>query len=61
MATVVRKNPGDTDDNLIAKFRRKVLVDNIISELKDREFYKPPSIRKKERLTALRVLRRKKR
>ncbi|MGB9706743.1 MAG: 30S ribosomal protein S21 [Microgenomates group bacterium] len=53
MATVVRKAPGETDESLIAKFRRKVLADNILLELKEREFYKPPSVRKKERLAAL--------
>lgn len=53
MATVVRKAPGESDDSLIAKFRRKVLADNILLELKKREFYKPPSVRKKERLAAL--------
>jgi len=53
MATIVRKAPGESDESLIAKFRRKVLADNILLELKEREFYKPPSLRKKERLAAL--------
>ncbi len=53
MATVVKKAPGETDESLIAKFRRKVLAENILLELKEREFYKPPSVRKKERLKAL--------
>jgi len=53
MATVVRKAPGESDESLIAKFRRKVLADNILLELKEREFYKPPSLKKKERLAAL--------
>jgi ribosomal protein S21 len=49
MATIVRKSPGDSDDRLIAKFRRKVQADQIIPEIKEREFYKPPSMKKKER------------
>jgi ribosomal protein S21 len=53
MATVVRKAPGESDESLIAKFRRKVLADNILLELKEREFYKPPSVRKKERRAVL--------
>lgn len=53
MATIVRKAPGDTDEKLIAKFRRKVQADQIIPELKEREFHKPPSVRRKERLAAL--------
>jgi len=54
MATVVRKAPGESDESLIAKFRRKVLADNILLELKEKEFYKPPSLKKKERLASLR-------
>lgn len=53
MATVVRKAPGETEDKLIAKFRKKVLADQILIELREREFYKPPSLRKKERLASL--------
>jgi len=53
MATVVRKAPGETEESLIAKFRRKVLADNILQELKEKEFYKPPSLRRKERMAAL--------
>lgn len=58
MATIVRRGPGDTDDRLIAKFRKKVLADQILIELKDREFYKPPSVKRKERLAALKRKRR---
>jgi len=58
MATVVRKAPGESDESLIAKFRRKVLEENILLELKEKEFYKPPSLRKKERLKALKKNRR---
>jgi len=54
MATVVRKAPGESDESLIAKFRRKVLADNILQELKEKEFYKPPSLKKKERMATLR-------
>ena len=50
MPTVVRKKPGQTDDRLIADFRKKVLADEIILELKDREFYKKPSVRLQERI-----------
>ena len=52
MATVVRKAPGETDESLIAKFRRKVQAERVLPELKEREYYKPPSVRKKERLAA---------
>ena len=55
MATiVVRKAPGDTEDKLIAKFRKKVIAEQILDEIKEREFYKPPSVKRKEKLAALR-------
>lgn len=50
MATIVRKKPGESDDKLIAKFRKKVQAEQLLTEIKDREFYKKPSVRKKEKL-----------
>jgi len=50
MPTVVRKKPGQSDDKLIADFRKKVLADEIILEIKKREFYKKPSIVKQEKM-----------
>lgn len=50
MPTVVRKKPGQSDDKLIADFRKKVLADEILLELKKREHYKKPSVLKQERI-----------
>jgi ribosomal protein S21 len=50
MATIVRKAPGDTDDKLIAKFRKKVLADDILMDLKDKEYYQKPSEKRQLRL-----------
>ena len=50
MATVVRKRPAEKEESLIARFRRKVQAEQIIAEFRDREFYKPPSVKKKEKL-----------
>ncbi len=60
MATIVRKAPGETEDKLIAKFKKKILAEQLLNELKEREFYKPPSVRKKEKLAALRRARKRK-
>ncbi|MCX6725763.1 MAG: 30S ribosomal protein S21 [Candidatus Shapirobacteria bacterium] len=54
MATIVRRGPGDTEDKLIAKFRKKIISEDLLNEFKERQFYKPPSTRKKEKLAALR-------
>lgn len=50
MPTVVRKKPGQSDDKLIADFRKKVLSDEILIELKEREFYRKPSVIKQAKM-----------
>jgi len=50
MPTVVRKKPGQSDDKLIADFRKKVLADEVIQEIKDREYYKKPSLVRQEKI-----------
>jgi ribosomal protein S21 len=56
--TVVKKKPGDSDDKLIAAFRKKVLADDIINELKKREFYQKPSRVRYEKKRVLKTLHR---
>ena len=43
MATVVKKRPGESDDNLISRFRKKIQAEKLLNSLKDRQFYKKPS------------------
>ncbi|MEK9200426.1 MAG: 30S ribosomal protein S21 [Patescibacteria group bacterium] len=50
MATIVRKRPGQSDDKLIADFRKKVMNDEVVIEAKKREFYRKPSVVKQEKL-----------
>jgi ribosomal protein S21 len=50
LPTVVRKKPGQSDDKLIADFRKKVISDEILIELKQREFYRKPSLIKQEKI-----------
>lgn len=50
MATVVRKKPGQSDDKLIADFRKKIINDEILLEMKAREFYHKPSEIKQEKM-----------
>lgn len=58
MPTVVRKKPGQSEDKLIADFRKKVLADEILIELKDREFYRKPSVIKQAKIKERRKIRR---
>lgn len=53
MATFVKKQPGQTDDQLIAAFRKKIIAEDLLGELKKREFYQPPSVQKYEKNKAL--------
>jgi len=50
MATIVKARPGDTTDQVIRKFKKKVQQDQILITIKEKEFYKKPSELKKERL-----------
>lgn len=52
MPTVVKKKPGQSDDKLIADFRKKVLNDEVLLELKKREHYYKPSQIKQARTKA---------
>ncbi len=56
MPVVIKAQPGDTADQIIRKFKKKILQDQLLTELKDREFYKKPSIRKKEKLSEFKRL-----
>lgn len=61
MAIVVRKKPGEDEDRLIAKFRKTVQSKKLLTEIKDREYYKKPSEIKKEKLKYFRKSRKKRR
>lgn len=53
MATIVRKRPGQSEDSLIAQFRKKILNEEVLEEMKEREFYLKPSRKRYEREKAL--------
>jgi len=46
---IVRAKQDDSNDDLIRKFKRKVLQDQVLIEVRKREFYKKPSTLKKEK------------
>jgi len=45
---IVKKKKGESDDRLIARFKKQVLNEGILLELRDRERYKKPAERRKE-------------
>lgn len=48
MVFVVKKK-GESEDRLIARFRKKVVDSGIIQEVRDRARYKTPAERRKEK------------
>ncbi len=46
---VVKKKKGESDEKLIARFRKKVISSGIIPEFRDRERYKKKSEERAER------------
>lgn len=59
MVTIVKKKPGQTDDQLIAAFRKKIFNEDIVGEIREREFYLKPSRKRYEREKVLKKLRKK--
>ena len=53
MAIVVKAGPQDTNDQVIRKFKKKVMIDQILTTIKEREYFKKPSVKKQERLKEL--------
>ncbi len=45
---VVKKQRGESEDKLIARFKKKVVDSGILEELRDRSRFKPNSEKKKE-------------
>lgn len=60
MATVVKKRPGETEDSLISRFRKKIQAEQLLTKLREKQFYKKPSVLKKERLAVFRRLKKRK-
>jgi len=54
MATVVVAGPQDTNDQIIKKFKKKVQQEDILTKLKEKEFYKKPSLVLKEKRDEIR-------
>lgn len=53
MAIIIKAQPGESTDQIIKKFKKLVLSEQLLTQLKEKEFYKKPAIRKKEKLSEL--------
>ena len=45
---VVKKRKGESEDGLIARFRKKILEEGVLIEHTERRHYKSPSEKRKE-------------
>ncbi|EKD62859.1 MAG: hypothetical protein ACD_52C00031G0005 [uncultured bacterium] len=46
---VVKRLKGESEDKLIARFKKKVLSEKVLIDYRERERYKSPSERRKEK------------
>jgi len=46
---IVKAGKDDRNEDLIRKFKKKVIQDQVLTEIKKREFYKKPSQIRKEK------------
>ena len=46
---IVTKKKGESDDSLLARFRKKTIMSGLMLELRDRERFRKPSERRKEK------------
>lgn len=50
MSIVVKAGPGDSTDSVIRKFQKKVVLEGIVQEIRERSVYRKPSQLRQEYL-----------
>ena len=48
MASIVHAKRDESTDSVIKRFKKRMMIYNILTLIKDKEFYKKPSILRKE-------------
>ena len=61
VATVVKKRAGETEDGLIARFRKKIQSEQLLTKIKEAKVHKKPSVLKKEKLAPVRRMKKRRR
>ena len=54
MPIIVKAKKDESADGVIRRFKKKVLNENVIEEVRNREFHKSPSVLRKERNNEIR-------
>jgi ribosomal protein S21 len=52
VSIIVRRGDKDSTESLIRKFQKKVALENVIQEYRDREYHKTASEKRQERRAA---------
>ena len=50
MSIIVKAGPNDNTDSVIRKFQKKVVLEGLVQEIRDRSVYKKPSQKRQEYL-----------
>jgi len=50
LSIVVKAGPNDSTDSVIRKFQKKVVLEGLVQEIRDRSVYKKPSQKRQEYL-----------
>jgi len=58
MPIVVKSRRDDSTDNVIKKFKKLSVIENVVGKARDREFYKKPALLRKEHNKELERLKR---
>lgn len=53
MPTIVKAKKDENTDSVIRRFKKRVLIDNILALVQKKEFYFKPALLKKERMKEL--------
>lgn len=48
MATIVKAKRDESTDNVIKRFKKRVMIDNTLTLVREKEFYKKPALKRKE-------------
>lgn len=52
VSIIVRRGANDSNDAVIRKFQKKVALENVIAEYRDREYHKTESEKRQEKRAA---------
>ncbi len=58
MATIIRAKKDESNDSVIRRFKKQVLVDQVLTLIKKRDFYIKPSEERKEKKKEMERMRR---